>query len=153
MGGSEHFGLPAAYPRLRDVNTYLGWFGRLSRPLQALSLAGSVAMRLPGMRGALGTVGGRLAEVGGTPEPSAGVSWIVGEAFDAGGSRLSEVHLTGPEPYSLTAGLLAWAARRAAAGGVNGTGALGPVQAFGLAALEAGCREAGLERVTPAASS
>jgi hypothetical protein len=153
MGGSEHFGLPAAYPRLREVNTYLGWYGRLSRPLQALSLAASVAMRLPGMRGALGAVGGRLAEVGGTPEPSAGVSWFVGEAFDAGGRPLSQVHLSGPEPYSLTAGILAWAARRAAAGGVNGTGALGPVQAFGLAALEEGCREAGLERVTPAAPS
>jgi len=30
---------------------------------------------------------------------------------------------------------------------VSDTGALGPVQAFGLDALEAGCREAGLERV------
>ena len=27
VGGAEHFGLPAAYPRLREVNVYLGWFG------------------------------------------------------------------------------------------------------------------------------
>ena len=40
-------------------------------------------------------------------------------------------------------GILAWAAQQT----VEGTGALGPLQAYGLAALEAGCREAGLERV------
>ena len=28
VGGAEHFTLPAAYPRLREVNVYLGWFGR-----------------------------------------------------------------------------------------------------------------------------
>ena len=47
-----------------------------------------------------------------------------------------------------TAGILAWAPGRAANGGVRGTGALGPVQAFGLRTLEEGCREAGLERVS-----
>src|SRR4051812_44176368 len=35
IGAGEQFGLPAAYPRLRDVNVYLGWFGPLARPLQA----------------------------------------------------------------------------------------------------------------------
>ena len=35
VGGAEHFGLPAAYPGLREVNVYLGWFGPLARPLQA----------------------------------------------------------------------------------------------------------------------
>ena len=41
VGGSEHFTLPAPYPRLREVNVYLGWFGALARPLQAGSFAGS----------------------------------------------------------------------------------------------------------------
>jgi hypothetical protein len=72
---------------------------------------------------------------------------VVAEAFDAAGEKLAEVHLTGGEPYKLTAGILSWAAQRAAAEGVSEVGALGPVQAFGLEALEAGCREAGLERV------
>ena len=41
---------------------------------------------------------------------------------------------------------MAWAARAAAAGRVKGTGALGPVEAFGLEELERGCASAGLSR-------
>jgi short subunit dehydrogenase-like uncharacterized protein len=145
VGGAEHLTLPASYPRLREVNVYLGWFGALAKPLQAASLAGSVAMRLPGMRSALRAAGERLAGEG-DARPG-GISWIVGEAYDAGGRRLAEVHVAGGNPYRFTADFIAWAARRAATEGVRGTGALGPVAAFGLEALEAGCREAGLERV------
>ena len=32
IGGAEHLALPAAYPRLREINVYLGWFGGLARP-------------------------------------------------------------------------------------------------------------------------
>jgi short subunit dehydrogenase-like uncharacterized protein len=154
IGGAEHLTLPEAYPGLLEVNVYLGWFGALARPLQAGSLAGSVAMRLPGVRGALKFAGDRLVEVGGgADEPGSGISWIVGEAYDATGAKLAEVHLSGGEPYTLTAGILAWAARRAAAAGVDGTGALGPVKAFGLRSLEEGCREAGLERLSDPAAA
>jgi short subunit dehydrogenase-like uncharacterized protein len=149
IGGAEHLTLPPVHPQLLEVNVYLGWFPALARPLQAGSLAGSVAMRVPGVRGALKAAGGVLAEVGGgRDQPGSGVSWIVAEAYDAAGARLAEVHVSGGEPYTLTAGILAWAARRAANAGVSGTGALGPVEAFGLPELEAGCREAGLERVS-----
>ena len=149
IGGAEHYTLPPVHPTLLEVNVYLGWFGALARPLQAGSLAGSVALRVPGVRGALKAAGDRLVEVGGGPDqPAGGISWAVAEAYDAAGERLAEVHLSGSEPYALTAGILAWAARRAAAQGVGGTGALGPVEAFGLRELEAGCREAGLERVS-----
>ena len=149
IGGAEHYTLPPVHPTLLEVNVYLGWFGALARPLQAGSLAGSVALRVPGVRGALKAAGDRLVEVGGGPDqPAGGISWAVAEAYDAAGERLAEVHLSGSEPYALTAGILAWAARRAAADGVRGTGALGPVEAFGLRELEAGCREAGLERVS-----
>ena len=149
IGGAEHYTLPAVHPTLLEVNVYLGWFGALARPLQAGSLAGSVALRVPGVRGALKAAGDRLVEVGGGPDqPAGGISWAVAEAYDAAGERLAEVHVSGSEPYALTAGILAWAARRAAAHGVSGTGALGPVEAFGLRELEAGCREAGLERVS-----
>ena len=41
VGGAEHFTLPAAYPRLREVNVYLGWFGPLAR-----AVAGRLAGRL-----------------------------------------------------------------------------------------------------------
>ena len=40
IGSAEHFTLPAAYPQLREVNAYLGWFGPLSRAVQAGTLAG-----------------------------------------------------------------------------------------------------------------
>jgi short subunit dehydrogenase-like uncharacterized protein len=142
FGATEHLTLPASYPRLREINTYLGWFGPLSRPLQAVSLAGSLAVRLPGARGVLQAVGERVASVGGEPQSGSGVSAIAAEAFDERGTRLARVELSGPEPYALTADLIAWAARQE----VDGTGALGPLQAFGLRALEEGCRQAGLTR-------
>ena len=147
LGGSEHLGLPASFPQLREINVYLGWFGSLARPLQAASLAGSLAMRVPGARGLAQAVGDRVVGMGGGaggPEPGAGVSWVVGQAFAASGAQLAEVQLSGPAPYALTADIIAWAAQQEA----SGTGALGPVQAFGLRALEEGCRKAGLERVS-----
>jgi short subunit dehydrogenase-like uncharacterized protein len=152
IGGAEHLTLPAVHEPLQEVNVFLGWFGALAKPLQAGSLAGSVVMRAPGVRSAFKALGDRVVEMGGTMDrPGEGISWVVAEAYDAGGERLAEVQLSGGEPYALTAGTIAWAARRAAAEGVAGTGALGPVQAFGLRELEAGCREAGLERVRTAA--
>jgi short subunit dehydrogenase-like uncharacterized protein len=150
VGGAEHFGLPAAYPRLREVGVYLGWFGPLARPLQAISLGTDLVTRLPGARTLLREGGERLVALTGgadAAEPSTALSWIAAEALDAGGRPLASVALSGAEPYRFTGALLAWAARRAARHGVHGTGALGPVAAFGLPALEEGCREAGLERV------
>jgi short subunit dehydrogenase-like uncharacterized protein len=150
VGGAEHFGLPAAFPRLREVNVYLGWFGGLARPMQAGTLLGSIAMKVPGVRGGLELAGSRLAELGGPgPEPGTtpgGLSWIAAEAFDAAGERLAEVHLSGADGYAFTAEFLAWAARMAAAGRVDGTGAIGPVEAFGIEELERGAAAAGLSR-------
>jgi short subunit dehydrogenase-like uncharacterized protein len=144
IGGSEQLALPASFPQLREVNVYLGWFGALARPLQAASLGASLATRLPGVRALMHAAGDRAAGLVSGPAPGEGVSWIAAEAFDAGGVRLAEVQLSGPEPYALTADLIAWAAQQR----VDVPGALGPVQAFGIRALEEGCRQAGLERVT-----
>ena len=46
--------------------------------------------------------------------------------------------------YTFTGRMLAWGADRAAAGALKGTGALGPVDAFGLDELVKGCAEAGI---------
>jgi short subunit dehydrogenase-like uncharacterized protein len=149
IGGAEHFGLPAAYPRLREVNVYLGWFGGLARPVQAGALVGSVVTRVPGVREALEFAGSRLVALADGPEAGTtgdGMSWIAAQAYDAAGSPLAEVHLTGGDGYAFTADFMAWAARAAAAGRVRGTGALGPVEAFGLDELERGCAAAGLTR-------
>lgn len=150
VGGAEHFTLPQAYPRLREVDAYLGWFGPLARAVQAGSLAGSLVTRLPGARTVLQAAGERLVSM--TASPAEGttpdaMSWVVGAAYDAGGRQLAEVHLSGVDGYEFTASFLAWAARRASSAGVGGTGALGPVAAFGLDALEAACAEAGLARI------
>jgi hypothetical protein len=59
---------------------------------------------------------------------------------------VSEVRVTGASPYDFTGKIIAWGASVAASRGLEGTGALGPVDAFGLDELEAGCRDAGLER-------
>jgi hypothetical protein len=56
--------------------------------------------------------------------------------------------LTGGDPYSFTASVLAWAAGRAAAQGVRPAGALGPAEAFGVTSLETACAEAGFHRKT-----
>ena len=149
IGSAEHFGLPPAYPRLREVNAYLGWFGPLTRGVQAMSLATTGAQRLPGARRVMQATTERVARLVPTRDHgsrSQARSWIAAEAYDAAGGRLAEVHLEGVDAYDFTAGFLAWAARRAQATGVDGTGALGPVGAFGTAALEQGCAEAGIAR-------
>lgn len=150
VGSSEHFALPRSHPGLREVNTYLGWFGPLSRPMQAASLAGSVAFRVPGARGLFGAVTDRLVK-GSTGGPDAGErarsgSHVVGAAYDATGAQLAEVHLTGVDGYTFTGEILAWAAERVAGGEITGAGALGPVEGFGLGQLEQGCAAAGIVR-------
>jgi short subunit dehydrogenase-like uncharacterized protein len=151
VGGAEHFTLPPVHPGLLEINVYLGWFGPLAKPLQAGTLAGSVAFKLPGVRSVLQAAGERIVSLAGAPEAGTTpdtLSWIAAVASDAGGEPLAEVHLTGSDAYDFTASFRAWAARRAAGGNrPHAVGAVGPVQAFGLDALEQGCAEAGLSRV------
>jgi short subunit dehydrogenase-like uncharacterized protein len=79
-------------------------------------------------------------------ERASGGSWVVARAYDGDGERLAEVTLAGVDGYSFTGRFLAWAATRAAAGGIAGSGALGPASAFGLAEFERGVAAAGIER-------
>ncbi len=152
IGATEQFALPRVHPGLRDVRVWLGWFGPASRPLQAISAATSLATRLPGVRGAIEATAGRLVK-GSTGGPDAAAraqarSFIVALASDAAGVPLAEVRLEGDNPYDFTGALLAWGAIAAAGGALRGAGALGPVDAFGLDALEAGVAAAGIARRT-----
>ena len=145
VGSSEHFTLPRIAPQLREVNAYLGWFGPFSRPMQAFSLGASLPgasrlLKLAGERFVKGSSGGPDAEA---RERSG--SHIVAIAYDGAGRELAEVHVSGVDGYTFTGRILAWGAQLAAEGGLQGTGALGPVDAFGLVALTDGCRWAGLE--------
>lgn len=144
VSGSEHLALPRLAPGLRDVAVDLGWFGPAARPMQALSQL----TRLPVVPRLVESVGGRLlrGSTGGPDEAARrrSAAHVQAVAYGADGGQLARVVLDGPNPYTLTGDLLAWAAVRARDGGLTGVGALGPVEAFGLDPLVAGAAEAGL---------
>jgi short subunit dehydrogenase-like uncharacterized protein len=150
LGSSEHFALPRTFPQLREVNCYLGWFGRLSRPLQVLSRA-SLLLRLPGVRSLYEAAGNRLAGSSAAGpalhERARVTAHTAAIAYDGAGRRLAEVELAAGDGYELTGELLAWGSERIATQGLKRTGALGPVEAFGIDELEVACRELGLARV------
>jgi short subunit dehydrogenase-like uncharacterized protein len=147
LGSSEHFALPRLHPGLQDVDVYLGWLGPASRMAQV----GSLVTEVPGARSAIRAVLGRFGAKGSSGGPAAEAraksgSRIVAEASDASGEVLARVLLEGPNGYTFTGDVMAWGAERAAAHGLEGAGALGPVDGFGLRTLEAGCAEVGLRR-------
>ncbi|TQM02241.1 saccharopine dehydrogenase family protein [Pseudonocardia kunmingensis] len=146
IGASEQFALPRIAPGLRTVDVYLGWFGRASGAVHAGSRMAPLLSRVPA--GAVATavdlVTRRLAADPGADALTRARSHFVAEVFDATGALLARTRLTAPEPYAITADLLAWGAGRAAEQGVQGTGALDAVAAFGLDALVAGAAEAGI---------
>lgn len=150
-GSTEHFGLPQSFPALREIDVYLGWFGSASDAMRRAGMATELLTKVPGVRPALGGIVNRFVK-GSTGGPSeearAGSgSEIVAEASDASGKVLGRARVSGVNAYDFTAGMLAWGAHAAINGRLQGVGALGPVAAFGLDALEEGARSAGLERV------
>lgn len=148
VGGTEQFALPRLSASLTDVDVYLGWLGAASPMVHRASPAVELLGRIPGAAGALSRIGKVLTSrlpSGPAPEQGAGVrSQVVAETYDRYGTSLSRARVDGPEPYRMTAELLAWAASHAAEHGLNGTGALGPVDAFGLETLLQGAAQAGL---------
>jgi short subunit dehydrogenase-like uncharacterized protein len=152
-GGSEHYALPRLAPGLREVEVCLGWFGRRSRAVQAASTVAAPLARVPGARAAGRAAAAALARrTGGGPEEparQASGSYVIAVASGEDGHELAQVRLRGPNVYTLTGGLLAWGGRQAAAGGLAGTGALGPVEAFGQEALRDAADAVGLRRVGP----
>jgi short subunit dehydrogenase-like uncharacterized protein len=151
VGSSEHLALPRLASALEQVDVFLGWFGPASRPMQAFSAATSVLTKVPAVKHGMASLFGRMVK-GSTGGPDAAErsksrSVVLAEAYDAGGRKLSEVRLEGANGYDFTAGMLAWGAEAAADSGLQGTGALGPADGFGLDALERGAAEAGISRV------
>ncbi len=152
VGTSEAFSLPRVYPDLRDVEVYLGWFGRQSRAMQAFSLVGSGMTKIPGVTKATNAAVGRFVKTstGGPDEEQrkSGGSLFAAEALDSDGNVIATAGTDGISGYEFTGLVLAWAAEATAAGQAAeaGAGARGPVEAFGLERLEAGCAEAGIKR-------
>lgn len=148
IGASEHFALPRLHSGLREVNVYLGGLGTLTRAAGVLARATPVLAALPGVKRATEALADHVLRRARPAVAEARVSaQIVAETYDGTGRPLSAVRLAGGDPYLFTADILAWAAATAAGSRVAGTGALGPVDAFGLDVLTRGCAEAGLTEV------
>jgi short subunit dehydrogenase-like uncharacterized protein len=146
IGASEQFALPRIEPGLRTVDVYLGWFGRASGAVHAGARVAPLLSRVPA-RAVAAAADVLTRWVPADPAADAlacARSHFVAEVFDATGTLLARTRLTAPEPYAITAELLAWGAGQAAEHGVRGTGALDAVAAFGLDELVAGAAEAGL---------
>jgi short subunit dehydrogenase-like uncharacterized protein len=159
IGSSEHFALPRLRPGpagadgttgpapLTDVGVYLGWVGAATSLAHYASAVAVPLDRLPGMHRALDQLAHRIQRSRSAPGTGETIrSDVIAEAADAVGRPLAAVHLAGRDPYSFTAPKLAWAAGTAAAPGACPAGALGPVEAFGLRALESASAAAGFHR-------
>ncbi|KXF51328.1 hypothetical protein AXA44_15070 [Rhodococcus sp. SC4] len=147
VAGSEHLGLPEAFPQLESVDVCMGWFGRWTRPVQAVAALQAPLLRTPPGRTTLTWLSERLP--GSHREPNSdGRSLVIAVARDDSGRALATTALAGPDPYEMTASLLAWGAVHAAApDAVLKPGVHGPVAAFGIDALGIGASEAGLHHV------
>jgi len=151
FGGSEHFGLPRSYPRLRTVGTYLGWFGPLTKGVKAMGAGQALLEQVPGATGLIDRATTRLAPgSSGGPDAQARAktrSTFVAVARDARGRALGSARLHGVDGYTMTARLLVWGALRLRDGTAPPPGARGPVEAFGLGTMARALAGAGLPRV------
>lgn len=158
IGSTEHFTLPRLAPQLQDVNAGLGWFGPASRAVSVASALGRQAERIPGVSTVIEKVtgGGQGVRETSSKDAPSGPSEdsraqartnVIAVARGADGEELSRVHLDGPNPYDLTGKIVAWSAAQAEDGQIAGTGAIGPVEAFGLEELRQACQEIGLREV------
>ena len=151
ISGTEAYDVPTTFPGVRDVGTYLGWFGPATDAARAFYGAAAGTSRLPLLGRGADRLSRRLARrtgVGPDAEHRKGSgSLVLAEARDADGEVLATARLEGPNGYTITGELIAWAARQLATDPPLATGAQGPLGAFGLDALEAAAAERGLRRV------
>ncbi len=151
VGMSEQFTLPVAFPGVRDVDTYLGWFGPASRAISLVSRTAGAALAFAPVRTAMNALTGRLFKgSSGGPDDTARQgqkTLVIAEALNASGQQSARAVVGGASPYDFTARMLAWSAARLLTEGSTQTGALGPATAFGLEPFAEGARTAGIERV------
>lgn len=139
VSGTEVIFLPPLYPTVRNIEDYNGWFPRTARLMPGVTrLARGIGRVQAGRR-----LIERLAGSGGgsSPGPDAATrartrTRVVATASDATGAMVAEAHLDGPSTYTLTGALLAAAAERLMASAPAAAGVQGPIQGFGLAALQ-----------------
>ena len=106
------------------MGVYLGWSGHATRLIHYGSALATPVSSLPGVRWALDAAARRIQRSRAAPGPAEAIrSDVVAVAGDPSGRDLAAVHLTGGDPYSFTAPILAWAAGKAAVGSVRPAGA------------------------------
>lgn len=150
IAGSEPLFLPRTFD-LQEVEVYLAvpGVGDHMSALSWLSRVLSTATRVPGLAAATRALVDRVP--GSTGGPSAAArsrsrSYVVAEAVSASGATVGRALLVGPDPYDLTAALLAEGAARMLAGHTvaSGGGVLGPVEVFGVRGLRELAATAGM---------
>lgn len=153
LASSEHYALPREFSQLREINAYLGWFGKRSHAMSQGARVLALVRELP-LLGKLPALALRLAPQSHGEGPSAETranmgSHIVAIAYDERGKELARIDLVGTNGYDFTAKIMAWGAEQVLGGNAVGQGARGPLEAFGLPALQAGCAQAGLSVRAP----
>jgi len=149
LPSSEHLFLPRVYPHLEDINVYVGWFGWYSYLMKQVSKVQSLVLKAPMLRRTIDAALPLLLKSEGrgpnAEERALAGSHIVAMTYDKEGRQLARAELTGDNPYSFTAAMMAWGAQAILDGRLRKYGALGPVGAFGLDALIDGCESSGLQ--------
>jgi short subunit dehydrogenase-like uncharacterized protein len=149
--GTEAFTLPRLTPGLTDVATYVGGPGRVIRPVQAFSYPLAALWRVRLFRRLLDRVAQPALRASGRgPDPAERTqvgTRVLAVVRDGAGRELASARLEGSDPYTFTGKIMAWIAGHLASGTVAVTGALGPVDAFGVDELERAVAAAGIRRV------
>ncbi|MBL4607013.1 MAG: saccharopine dehydrogenase NADP-binding domain-containing protein, partial [Pseudomonadales bacterium] len=150
--GSEHLSLPHSYPRLQEVNTYLGWFGNASYLMPLFSSLHALLFKIPIYFKLLDKYTQKLNRSEGKgPDEKARqdcATEVQAITYNNEGRALSEATLLGANPYEFTADMLALSATEGLKNGYRKTGAQGPVAAFGCDKLIAVCEQSGLRLST-----
>ena len=149
ISSTEHLFLPKLYPHLRDINVYLGWFGKTSYLMPLMSRPLSLLQRSPRITGFLKkrAAAAQKSHGEGPDEESRRKlgSHILGFAYDADDQELGRAELLGANGYDFTARYVARLAGALLAGDVKGRGAVDPISAWGVKGLVRVCQDAGLE--------
>jgi len=153
VGGSESLALPRSYPELDEVNVYMESPGppRIVRgAVFGFSTAvGAIARTGPGRRLMDNAVSAAARRTGGGPSPeerTKSSTQVIAVCRDSAGLPIAGVCLGGPvNGYTLTGRTLAWGAAALKAGRQLASGAVGPVEAFGLEACLEALSSAGLD--------
>ncbi|MBU1169519.1 MAG: saccharopine dehydrogenase NADP-binding domain-containing protein [Proteobacteria bacterium] len=148
MSCTEHFSLPRVYPHLRDIRTYLGWFGKKTYMMKYGAMMQSITGKIPGYLSLMSWLLSFLPESKGKgpnlEQRQRHTTHVIAETFDENGNKLNRTDLVGADGYTFTAEFIAWAADQSSKGGLLKKGAVGPIEAFGLDALRRGCEQCGL---------